>query len=131
MDRSIFVLSVDGWYFSFYSNFNKTFSKQAAIDPDQTLNAATSDLGLHCLPITKRKLGLYGLNTFHKLSTLHFLKNMPTILKTESDSDEELKQDYDSLFFFSFLRLFSFKGGCKIAGHVTVCMPGFKPNHGL
>ena len=83
--------------FHFYSNFSKTFSKQAARDSDQTLYAATSDLGLHCLPIKKRKLGLYGLNTFHKLLTLHFLViTMPTILKTESDSDEELKHDYDS-----------------------------------
>ena len=50
MDQSIFVLRVVGWSFSFYSNFNRTFCKQRS---DATY--ATSDLGLHCLPMSHKK----------------------------------------------------------------------------
>ena len=48
------ILGLLGSIFHFHSNIG---------DPDQTPSPATSDLGLHCLPMShKRTLGLYGFN---------------------------------------------------------------------
>ena len=40
-------------------------------DPDNTPHAAVSDLGLHCSPMShKRMLGLYGFKSALKLNTV-------------------------------------------------------------
>ena len=43
-----------GFFFSFYSNFNRTLSKQTG-DTDQTPRSVLFDLGLYCLPMPHKK----------------------------------------------------------------------------
>ena len=62
LDQSISVLRVVGWYFSFYSNFNRTICKQTV----ETLIRCCFVRRLVwvctiCLRQTKRTLDLYGL----------------------------------------------------------------------
>ena len=49
--------------FPFNSNFNRTSCKQNSGDPDQMSHYEASDLDLHCLSMSHKKmLCLYGLN---------------------------------------------------------------------
>ena len=54
LNQSISVLRVVGWYFSFLFNF-KSILKANSGDPDQTLQNAAPDLGLHRLPMPHKK----------------------------------------------------------------------------
>ena len=62
LEQSIFVSIDVGWYFSFYSNFNRTIILQAnSGDPDQTPRSVASGLDLHCMSTShKRDARLYG-----------------------------------------------------------------------
>ena len=53
LEQSIFVSIDVGWYFSFYSNFNRTFCKQTV----KTLKprSVASGLDLHCMPTSHKK----------------------------------------------------------------------------
>ena len=76
LDQSISILRVIGWYFSFFSNFNRTFCKQTVetLIRRHIMRRLIWVCTVFLCP-TKRTLGLYGLkskeqnsNTFQGLS---------------------------------------------------------------
>ena len=54
LDQSISVLRIVCWYFTFYSNFNKTLKANSGV-PDQTPCFVTSDLDRHRLHMSHKR----------------------------------------------------------------------------
>ena len=63
LEQFISLLRVDGWYFSFYSNFDKVFCKQRVENLVCTV----------CQCPTKRMIGLYGF----KSGFTHIMRSVP------------------------------------------------------
>ena len=86
MDPSILInwtspfpnLRVSGVLFFFLFYFKQMFLLANSQDPDQTLCSAASDLGLHCLPMSrKRNTRLIWVNNMAD-SFIHILFNQQT-----------------------------------------------------